>query len=339
MGIIQNRSVARQVRLSAYSSFFDVATRVDPEFALQNALRLPDAAGRAGAFLDLSEVSEKVDWRQARIYVSNAQQAARQEADLVARARALTFIAHRMAVLDPASRDAAVVEASSQIRLIQAPRVRDNLLTELVGATAKFDLILARRMSQDISDEGLKNLAMARTNISEISQTTLTVSTQDRIAALAKAAARYDVRAVPVLLSLPPQADVLKAISDALPAIYPSARPAIELSLLERIWNYTQKIEPSVQRDELQSRVARLAVLHDPWLGRTWGKQLAWKGGRVQVGAFLKEVLESRRSQVRAGALQDVALRNVNVAVSQARSLPAAARTEALILIAGQLLG
>jgi len=147
------------------------------------------------------------------------------------------------------------------------------------------------------------------------------------------------VRAIPILVQLPPQSDVLASLSTALPPIYPTARPAIDAQLLERIWNYTKNVEPSVQRDELQSRLARLMVTQDLWRGRDWGKQLAWKGGRIQVGAFLSEVLMARRSQVRAGSLQDVAKANVNRAILQARSLAPAARTEALLLIAGQILG
>ncbi|HEX8551136.1 MAG TPA: hypothetical protein VF681_06215 [Abditibacteriaceae bacterium] len=339
IALAQNSDVPRVSRLSAYSAFFDNASRLDPLYASGIAYDLPDAAARAGAFIDLSEQAEKTNYRESRNYVGLAQQAARRETDVTLRARALTFVAYRMASLDPTAREAAVREASSQARLVQTPRVRDYLLTEVVGAASKFDLILARRIAADISDEGLKNLAIARTNISEISQTTLTSTTQDRVAALAKAAARYDVRAIPVLIQLPPQPDVLQSISGALPAIYPSARPGVDAQLLERIWNYTKNVDASVQRDELQSRVARLMVLNDLWRGRDWGKQLAWKGGRVQVGAFLKDVLISRRSQVRAGALQDTAQGNVNRAIQQARSLPPAARTEALLLIAGQILG
>jgi hypothetical protein len=337
--LAQSSAVPRAQRSSAYDAFFESAARLDSAYARRTALMLPDAAARAGAFIDLSEAGEKTNWLQSRADATLAQQAARSETDLTSRARALTFVAYRMAVLDPSAREAAVREASSQVRLIQTPQVRDYLLAEVVGAASKFDLPLARKIAADISDENLKNLAVARTNISEISQTTLTVSTQDRVAALAKAAARYDVRAIPVLIQLPPQPDVLKALSDALPAIYPSARPAIDATLLERIWNYTKTVDASVQRDELQSRLARLMVLHDLWRGRDWGKQLAWKGGRIQVGAFLKEVVAARRSTVRAESLQDTANDNVNRAILQARTLSPAARVESLLLIAGQLLG
>jgi hypothetical protein len=335
----QGSTVLRAQRLSAYSAFFEGASRSDESFARTTALALPDAAGRAGAFIDLSEATEKTNWTQSRAYATLAQQAARSEADLTTRARALTFVAYRMAVLDPTAREGAVREASSQVRLISAPRTRDYLLTEVVGAASRFDLILARKIAGDISDENLRNLALARTNISEISQTTLTSSTQDRITALATAAARYDVRAIPILIQLPAQPEVLKALSDALPAIYPSARPAIDVALLERIWAYTQTTDASVQRDELQSRLARLMVLNDLWRGRDWGKQLGWRGGRVQVGAFLKEVVAARRSQVKAETLQDTSTNNVNRAIAQARTLAPAARVESLLLIAGQVLG
>lgn len=338
INIVQSGSVSRAARLSAYASFFDGASRRDPEFARRIALGLPDAAARAGAFVSLSQAGENADWRQANSDALFAQRAARSETDLTLRARALTFVALRFAVLNPELREAAVIEASSQARLISTPRVRDYLLAEIVGAAAKFDLGLAQRIASTISDEGLKGLATSRINLSEISQTTLTAATSDRIAALAKAASRYDVRAIPILIQLPVQADVIKALSDALPPIYPSARPAIEVSLLERIWAYTQTAEASVERDELQSRLARLMVLNDLWRGRDWGKQLAWKGGRIQVGAFLKAVTAARRSAVKAEPLQDLATANVNRAILQSRSLAPAARVEATLLVAGQLL-
>lgn len=80
-------------------------------------------------------------------------------------------------------------------------------------------------------------------------------------------------------------------------------------------------------------------VLSDLWRGRDWGKQLAWKGGRVQVGAFLKSVLEARQSQLGAAQLQDTAQKNVGAAYNQAQRLAPAARAEALLLLAGQVLG
>ena len=81
-------------------------------------------------------------------------------------------------------------------------------------------------------------------------------------------------------------------------------------------------------------------VLHDLWRGRDWGKQLTWKGGRVQVGSFLQSVATARRSQLRlrAAPLQDLAGRNVSRAILEARSLQPAPRVEALLLIAGQIL-
>lgn len=339
MRLAMSASVPRTRRLSAFSAFFDVAAREDLEYSRALALTVPDAAARAGAFLDLSEVAEKSNWTRANEFVNLAQRAARQENDLTLRARALTFVSHRLASLNPETREAAVIEASSQVRMIQTPRVRDYLMAEVVGAAAKFDLALARRIAAGIGANELRNLANARINISEISQSTLTASQSDRIAALAKAAAPYDVRAIPVLIQLPPQSDVLRALSEALPQIYPTARPAIEANLLERMWEYAATAEPSVYRDQLQSRLARLMVLEDLWRGRSWGKQLAWKGGRVQVGAFLKQVMDARRSALRAAPLQDVALRNVNRAILEARTLAPAARAEALLLIAGQILG
>jgi len=338
INLVESKSVPRALRLTAYSSFFDGAARSDTDFARKIAMMLPDAAARAGAFLRLSQLEEKTDWTAANADAIRAQQAARRESSLVQRARALTFVAHRMATLNAELRDAAVVEASSQVRLIQSPRERDYLLAEVVGATAKFDLVLARRITESITDENLKNLATARINISEISQTTLGVSSADRIEALAKVAARYDVRAIPILIQLPAQAEVLKSLSDALPPVYPTARPQIDVNLLERIWSYSAAAEPSVQRDELQSRLARTMVLHDLWRGRAWGKQLAWKGGRIQTGAFLKAVMESRRSAVKAEPLQDLAIKDVNRAIAQARTLAPASRVEATLLIAGQLL-
>ena len=335
--------VPRNVRLDAINSFFDVATRTDLPWAATWSTRIPDAAARAGALLDVSRGYEATrgpaSWTQADNYAALAQRAARSETDLPTRARALVFVAYRMTELSPARQEEAIREASSQVRLIQNPRVRDNLLAELTGAAARYDLNLGRRIAGDISDEGLKNLASARVNITEVSQTTLTTRSKERITALAAAAAPYDARALPVLLQLSPQPEVLKAIGDTLPRIYPSARPAIEVSQLERIWTYTQAAPESAYRDQLQSRLARLMVLKDLWRGRAWGKQLSWQGGRIQVGAFLNQVLASRRSSLGAGTLQDTAISDVNVAYSQSVGLNPAARAEALLLIAGQILG
>jgi hypothetical protein len=336
--LVESEYVPSGVRTVAYSTFFDVASREDVDFTAEMALALPNAAARAGAFVDLSEATEKSNWTQANEYVTMARQAARREADPSERARALTFVAYRAATLNPDLRAEAVTEASSAVRALHDQGMRDYLLADVAGAAAKFDLGLARKIAADISDEKFRNLAQARANISEVSQTTLMTSTSERIAALAKAAAPYDMRAVPILLQLPAQTDVLKALADALPPIYPSARPAIEASLLERMWTYTSAAEASVYRDQLQSRLARLMVLHDLWRGRDWGKQLAWKGGRIQVGAFLKTVLEARQSRVHAMPLHELAKRNINRALVNARILPPAGRAEALLLIAGQIL-
>jgi hypothetical protein len=332
--------VPRAVRLDAYSSFFDVASRADTEFARRIALLLPDAAARAGALIDISEATERGNYPAAVEAVHMAQQAARREPALRERARALTYVAYRMVNLDDLGSDAAIVEASSQARLLPSPRARDYLLADVAGAASRNDLRLARRIADSISDPDLKNLANARISISEVSQSTFVGPEAARVTALAKAASRYDTRAIPILMQMPATPDVLKALSDALPVIYPTARPAIDSTLLERMWRYSLRAsEASPQRDELQSRLARVMVMHDLWRGRDWGKQLAWKGGRVQVGAFIRDVLESRRSQVRAMPLHEVAKRNVNAAITQANALPPAGRVEALLLIAGQLLG
>ncbi len=330
--------VTRRVRSNAFADFFDEASQRDAAFTRSIAGMVPDAAARAGGFLQLSERAERTDWRTASELATLAQRAARQETSARERARAMTFVAHRLAVLDPELRMQAVVDASSNVRLLAPGRDRDYLMAEVVGAAAKFDLGLARRVANDIGDEELKKLAQARVNLSEASQTTLSVSTADRIAALAKSAARYDVRSIPILIQLPPQSDVLQSLSDALPPVYPTAQPAIDVSLLERMWDYSNTAEASVYKDQLQSRLARLMVLHDLWRGRSWGKQLAWRGGRVQVGAFLNDVLTARRSRLKAAPLQDVAERNVSRAIVEARNLAAPARAEAMLLIAGQLL-
>lgn len=333
----------RSARLDAYQGFFEAAARVQGEgdFARRMALAVPDDAARAGALLQLSRADEKTNYARSLGYSRLAQIAARRETDATERARALTFVAYRMAIQNTQDTGAALEEATAAARALNSPRERDYLLAEIVGASANFDLPMARRIAESIGDEDLRGLAMARTNIAEASQTTLSVATTERVASLAKAAARYDVRAIPILIQLPAQADVLKALSDALPPIYPTARPAISPQLLERMWTYsTTATETGASRDELQSRLARLMVLHDLWRGRDWGKQLAWQGGRIQVGAFLKDVLMSRRSQVRVMPLQDVAKRNVDAAIAQARGLKnPASRAEALLLIAGQLLG
>ena len=335
--------VPRAARLDAFDAFSDVAARSDLSWAQKWAPRLPDAAARAGAYLDISRATEaKItpdSWQNADHYAALAQQAARSETSLVPRARALTFVAYRMTELSPARQETALREASSAVHQIQTPGVRDNLLAELTGAAARYDLAYGRRLASEISDGGLKNLAGARVNMAEVSQTTLTTRSKERITALTAAAAPYDARALPVLLQLPPQAEVLKAIGDTLPRIYPSARPTIEVSGLETIWNYSKTAPESAYRDQLQSRVARLMVLKDLWRGRSWGKELGWQGGRIQVGAFLNQVLASRRSDLGAATLQDTAKTNANAAYEQALTLPAASRAEALLLLAGQILG
>ncbi len=333
--------VSRQVRLDAFADFFDIATRRDGAFARRVANSLSgDDAARAGAFITLSEGAENFSWKQANDYALSARSAARAEPVPGMRARALTFVALRMATLNPELRPSSVMEASSAVRAAMKGRERDFLLAEVAGAAAQFDMPLARRIGSSIGDAGLKNLALSRVNLSEISQTTLTVASQDRISALAKAAARYDVRAIPILMQLPPQSDVLRALSDSLPAVYPTASLPVPVSTLEQLWSFSQTAEPSVYKDQLQSRLARLMMLHDLWRGRAWGKQLAWKGGRVQAGTFLNQVAQARSSalQNRAAPLQELADRNISRAIVEARSLQPAGRAEALLLLAGQVL-
>lgn len=342
--------VSRAVRLSAFDTFFDVAARADEPFARAHAMGLPDAAGRAGAFLQLSRAVYPRDFRRANADSQLAMQAARREPSPLIKARALTYSAFYISVLNPATRRAAVQEAVKAALALPPTRGRDALMAELVGAAAKFDLEYARRLTNNVSDSGLRGLANARVSLSEVSQTTLTGSSQDRIAALARVAAPYDSRAIPILVQLPPQAETLKALSDALPPISATANPAIQTSTLEQVWNYTSALQPSVYRDQLQSRLARLMTTQDPWRGRAWGKRLAWKGGRIQVGAFLKQVLQARTAtalasrpnaltlQARLANLPDLSDRSIDDALSQARTLPPAARVEALLLVAGQLL-
>lgn len=343
MKLLMSGSLTTPQQLSALDSFFDVAARIDPDYARAWAVKTASPSARSGAFLRLSRAVEPKGWGQADDLLGLAQAAARKETNALRRARALVFVAYRATELSPARAEGSIREASSNIALLTSTEARDNLYTELAGATARFDLALAREMANRVTNEKLKNLALARVNIVEVSQSTITTRSKERVQALATAAAPYDSRALPFLLQLPPTVEVLKAISQTLPAIYPSAQPAIEVEMLERIWDYTQKApaegEAALYRDQLQSRVARLMVLKDLWRGRDWGKQLSWKGGRIQVGAFLKDVLASRSSQLKAGALQDVAKRNVQAALTQARNLEPAARSEALLLLAGQLLG
>lgn len=331
--------IQRTVRGQALSSFFDVAAHQDPEYAAGIAGRLPDAAGRAAGFLSLSEAYLHRNWDRSNEYLVRAQQAARQEDDPSLRARSLTFVAQQVAIVNPDLRADAVREASTAVRRTFDGYERDYLLSEVVTAAAKFDLPIARRIAGDIQDQRLQGLAQARANLSEISQTTLSNETSERVAKLAQAAVRYDQRALPILLQLPATPESFKAISDALPGISPTAAPSMNPMLLERIWKIAESAQPSVYRDQLQSRLARLMVLQDLWRGRAWGKSLSWQGGRVQVGAFLKQVIEYRQSALKIEPLQDVAQNNVQRAVREARALPPIGRVEALLLIAGQVLG
>lgn len=335
--------VPRSVRSDSLSSLFDVASKVDLPWAARWAPQIPDDAARSGALLDVSRGYEALhapkSWNRADYYAASAQNAAREEANPLARARALVFVAYRMTELSPARQEEALREARAQVRRISNPAQRDNLLAELTGAAARFDLNGGRRLAAEISDPGLKNLAAARVDLIEVSQTTLTTRSRERVTALTTAAAPYDSRALPVLLQLPAQPEVLKAIGDTLPRIYPTAHPAIETTQLERIWNYTQTAPAGAYRDQLQSRLARLMVTQDLWRGRAWGKQLGWRGGRVQVGAFLNQVLRARRFDLGAARLQDTARTDPNAAYEAALALPPAARAQALLLLAGQLLG
>ena len=338
LAIATSANVPRPVRSDALSAFFDVAARTDAAFAERFALSTPDAAARAGGLIQVSRAVERTDWRKSDELLGKAIVAARQEPQLLPRARALVFAAYRAGDLNPVRQEDTLREASSQVNLMGNSREKDNLLLELSGAAARFDLQMARTLASRIGDAGLKNLAGARIGLAEISQTSLRQSTATRVQALATAAAPYDARALPILLQLPAQPDVIKAISQTLPPIYPTARPAIDSSQLETLWDYAAKAPAGVYRDQLQSRLARLMVLSDLWRGRDWGKQLSWKGGRVQVGAFLKSVLEARQSQLGAAQLQDTAKSNVGAAYNQAESLAPAERAEALLLLAGQVL-
>jgi hypothetical protein len=339
LGLAMSPQVARPIRSDAFAAFFDVAAKADPAFARRFALMTPDYAARAGGLMQVSRVLGQTNWRLADTSLGEAIDAARLEPALLPRARALVFAAYRAGELNPARQSDTLREATSQVSVIQNPRERDALLTELAGAAARFDLTKARNLAGQITDPNLKNLAAARIGLTEISQTTLQKSTADRVQALATAAAPYDVRALPVLMQLPAQPDVLKAIAQTLPPIYPTAQPSIDTSQLESLWDYTSKAPGGVYRDQLQSRLARLMVTRDLWRGRDWGKQLSWKGGRVQVGAFLKNVLEARQSQLGVAQLQDTAQRDATGAYNQTRTLAPAARAEALLLLAGQVLG
>lgn len=339
LNLANSAGLSNEARSQAISSFFDIAATSNPNYAYEVAKSQPRAADRASGFLALSSVFYHRNWDRSNEYVMLAQRAARQERDETMRARILAFVAQQMAIVNPVERRGAALEASIAVGRLNNVSERDYLMSEVVTAAAKFDLPMARQMAAHIGDERLRNLANARANLSEISQTTLSETTADRISKLAQASARYDQRALPILLQLPATPDVFRALSDALPPIYPSATPTMSPMLLERMWKFAESADPSVFRDQLQSRLARLMVLQDLWRGRAWGQQLSWKGGRIQVGAFLKEVIEYRQSALRVDPLRDVAKNNVQRAINEARGLSPTGKVEALLLIAGQILG
>ena len=337
-GFAASADVSRAVRSDAYASFFDAASRADADYALRWAKTVKDDAARAGALISVSRALPDAQWSRADMLAADAARAARQENDPLRRARALVYVADRMTEFSPARAQDSIAEARREIAVLNDASDRDNLTAELIPAVARYDVNLARTLVNGIGDPDLKNLAGARVNLAEASLSTVTTRTKDRVQLLATAAAPYDNRALPFLQQLPPEPSVLKAISETLPPVYASARPAIDVARLEALWEYSQSAPAGVYRDQLQSRLARLMVMQDLWRGRDWGKQLAWKGGRIQVGAFLKDVLAYRSSQLNAGPLQDVAQGNVTAALSQARTLGPVARTEALLLLAGQIL-
>ena len=334
----QSADVSREVRTDALASFFDAASHADADYALRWALATKDDAARAGALISVSRALPDAQWSRADALLGDAARAASREPDPLRRARALVYVADRATEFSPARADATITDAQYAISAV--PQSEHDILTaELIPAVARYDIKLARSIVDTIGDAKLKNLAGARVNIAEASLSTVTTRTKDRVQLLATAAAPYDNRALPFLVKLPPEPSVLKAISETLPPVYVAARPAIDVARLESLWEYGKKAPEGVYRDQLQSRLARLMVTQDLWRGRDWGKQLSWKGGRVQVGAFLKDVLAYRSSQLDAGPLQDVALGDVAAALTQARKLGPVARTEALLLLAGQILG
>ena len=337
--LAQSGDVSRATRADALSSFFDAASRTDADYALRWASTVRDDAARAGALISVSRALPDAQWSRADALVGDAARAARAETDPLRRARALVYVADRATEFSPARAQGSIDEARRSINELTGATERDNLTAELIPAVARYDVGGARKLVGGIRNPKLKNLAGARVNLAEASLSTVTTRTKDRVQLLATAAAPYDNRALPFLVKLPPEAPVLKAISETLPPIYPAARPAIDVARLESLWDYSQKAPEGVYRDQLQSRLARLMVTQDLWRGRDWGKQLAWKGGRIQVGAFLKDVLTYRSSQLKAGALQDVAKGDVAAALAQARRLGPVARTEALLLLAGEVLG
>ena len=335
----QSNDVSRATRVDAYSSFFDAASRADADYALRWALAVRDDAARAGALISVSRALPDAQWSRADRLLADAARAARGESDPLRRARALVYVADRATEFSPARAQDSILVARREIAGLNDASDRDTLTAELIPAVARYDINGARELVGGIGDPDLKNIAGARVNIAEASLSTVTTRTADRVQLLATAAAPYDNRALPFLVKLPAEPSVLKAISETLPPIYASARPAIDVARLESLWDYSQKAPEGVYRDQLQSRLARLMVLQDLWRGRDWGKQLAWKGGRVQVGAFLKDVLAYRSSELKAGALQDVAKGDVAAALAQARRLGPVERTEALLLLAGEVLG
>ena len=337
-GFAQSSDVSQSQRTDALASFFDAASRADADYALRWAMATRDAAARAGALLNVSRALPDAQWSRADGLAVDAARAARQEPDALRRARALVYVADRMTEFSPARAQDSIGEARREIAGLTGAD-RDNLTAELIPAVARYDVNMARTMVDTIGNADLKNLAGARVNLAEASLSTVTTRTKDRVQLLATAAAPYDNRALPFLVKLPADPSVLKAISETLPPVYASARPAIDVARLESLWEYSQKAPEGVYRDQLQSRLARLMVTQDLWRGRDWGKQLTWKGGRVQVGAFLKDVLAYRSSQLNVGPLQDVAKGDVATALAQARKLNPVARTEALLLLAGQILG
>ncbi len=334
----QSGDVSDAVRTDALSSFFDAASKADPDYALRWAMATKDDAARAGALLAVSRALPDAQWARADSLAADAARAARQEPDELRRARALVYVADRMTEFSPARAQDSIAEARREIAQLGDSSEQDNLTSDLIPAVARYDVNMARTMVNGIGDADLKNLAGARVNLAEASLSTVTTRTKDRVQVLATAAAPYDNRALPLLVKLPPEPSVLKAISETLPPVYASARPAIDVDRLQSLWDYSQKAPEGVYRDQLQSRLARLMVTQDLWRGRDWGKQLAWKGGRVQVGAFLKDVLAYRSSQLKVATLQDVAQGDVNAALVQARTLGPVERTEALLLLAGQIL-
>jgi hypothetical protein len=344
IALISTNAVSRGLRLAAMSSFFDAVSQSnnpdDWAFGRDVALALPDATARAGALIQLSEAAQKTSWDQAAEWAHLAQRAARQETDQRLRARAQAYVATRMATLDPTARYDAVVEASTQAHRVERTGQRDALLAEVVGAAAKFDIGLAQRIAEGIENQNLKNLALARIAVAQ-AQVGLAVQKPDadRIAKIVNGVPRYDTSFIPVLLQLPPSPEVFEALGKSLPMIYPDAPLAVEPGTLERIWNFTAKAEPSVFRDQLQSRVARLMVLHDLWRGREWGRQLAWKGGQDQIARFVDETVKARESYLQTETLRTQTMDNINSAILITRRLVPAERVEGLLLIAGKILG